>query len=147
MIMLTTTKRTYLARVAATLLLAVLCSIGVRAQDAKIIIWLNDGNKSEVLFADMPELTYADGNVNLQSNSPSTTFSWPIANVQKLTFENLDTNIRDVKATGLDLLSDHFDAYDLSGKMVRKGIKSISELPKGAYIIKDGKVTFKVVRK
>ena len=145
--MLTTTKRTYLARVAATLLLAVLCSIGVRAQDAKIIIWLNDGNKSEVLFADMPELTYADGNVNLQSNSPSTTFSWPIANVQKLTFENLDTSIRDVKATGLDLLSDHFDAYDLSGKMVRKGIKSISELPKGTYIIKDGKVTFKVVRK
>ena len=104
MIMLTTTKRTYLARVAATLLLAVLCSIGVRAQDAKIIIWLNDGNKSEVLFADMPELTYADGYINLQSNSPSTTFSWPIENVQKLTFENVNTAIRDVKATGLDLL-------------------------------------------
>lgn len=145
--MLTTTKRTYLARAAATLLFAVFCTTGAWAADSKIIVWLNDGNKSEVLFTDMPELTYADGNVNLQSNSPSTTFSWPIANVQKLTFENLDTSIRDVKATGLDLLSDHFDAYDLSGKMVRKGIKSISELPKGAYIIKDGKVTFKVVRK
>lgn len=142
-----TTKRTYLARAAATLLFAVFCTTGAWAADSKIIVWLNDGNKSEVLFADMPELTYADGNVNLQSNSPSTTFSWPIANVQKLTFENLDTSIRDVKATGLDLLSDHFDAYDLSGKMVRKGIKSISELPKGAYIIKDGKVTIKVVRK
>ena len=129
------------------LLFTVLCSIGVRAQEAKIIVWLADGNKSEVLFVDMPELTYADGNVNIQSNSPSTTFSWPIENVQKLTFENVNTAIRDVKATGLDLLSDQFDAYDLSGKLVRKGIKSISELPKGAYIIKDGKVTFKVVRK
>ena len=69
-------------------LFTVLCSIGVRAQEAKIIVWLADGNKSEVLFADMPELTYADGNVNIQSNSPSTTFSWPIENVQKLTFEN-----------------------------------------------------------
>ena len=145
--MLTTTKRTYLARVAATLLLAVLCSIGVRAQDAKIIIWLNDGNKSEVLFADMPELTYADGYVSISSNSPSTTLSWPIENLQKLTFENVNTAIRDVKATGLDLLSDHFDAYDLSGKLVKKGIKSISELPLGTYIIKDGSTTIKLQRK
>ena len=129
------------------LLFTVLCSIGVRAQEAKIIVWLADGNKSEVLFADMPELTYADGYINLQSNSPSTTFSWPIENVQKLTFENVNTAIRDVKATGLDLLSDHFDAYDLSGKLVRKGIKSISELPLGTYIIKDGNVTLKVQRK
>ena len=141
------TIRHSLARVAGVLLLAVLGTLGARAENAKIIVWLNDGNKSEVLFADMPELTYADGNVNIQSNSPSTTFSWPIGNVQKLTFENLETGIRDIEATGLDLLSDHFDAYDLSGKMIRKGIKSISELPKGAYIIKDGKVTFKVVRK
>ena len=136
-----------LVKAALTLLFTVLCSIGVRAQEAKIIVWLNDGNKSEVLFADMPELTYADGYINLQSNSPSTTFSWPIENVQKLTFENVNTAIRDVKATGLDLLSDHFDAYDLSGKLVRKGIKSISELPLGTYIIKDGNVTLKVQRK
>lgn len=129
------------------LLLSLLTTTIAWAEDSKIVVWLNDGNKSEVLFADMPELTYADGNVNIQSNSPSTTFSWPIENVQKLTFENLETGIRDIKTTGLDLLSDHFDAYDLSGKMVRKGIKSISELPKGAFIIKDGKVTFKVVRK
>ena len=54
-------KTNQLTRAAMTLLLVMLCSIGVRAEDAKIIIWLNDGNKSEVLFADMPELTYADG--------------------------------------------------------------------------------------
>ena len=136
-----------LVKAALTLLFTVLCSIGVRAQEAKIIVWLADGNKSEVLFADMPELTYADGNVNIQSNSPSTTFSWPIENVQKLTFENINTSIRDMKATGLDLLSDQFDAYDLSGKLIRKGIRSISELPLGTYIIKDGNVTFKVQRK
>ena len=142
-----TTKKNLLARAAMTLFLAVLCSIGVRAQKAKIIVWLADGNKSEVLFADMPELTYADGYVSISSNSPSTTLSWPIENLQKLTFENVNTAIRDVKATGLDLLSDHFDAYDLSGKLVKKGIKSISELPLGTYIIKDGSTTIKVQRK
>ena len=129
------------------LLLALLSSIGVWADDAKIIVWLNDGNKSEVLFADFPELTYADGYVSISSNSPSTTLSWPIEKLQKLTFENSITAIRDVKAAGLDLLSDRFDAYDLSGKLVKKQIKSLSELPRGEYIVKDGRVTIKVVRK
>lgn len=140
-------KNNLFARTAMVLLLAVLSSIEVWADDAKIIVWLNDGNKSEVLFADFPELTYADGYVSISSNSPSTTLSWPIEKLQKLTFENSITAIRDVKAAGLDLLSDRFDAYDLSGKLVKKQIKSLSELPRGEYIVKDGRVTIKVVRK
>lgn len=141
-------KNYFLARAAMTLLFAVLSSSGAWADnDAKIIVWLNDGNKSEVLFADMPELTYADGYVSIQSNSPSTTLSWPIEDLQKLTFENTSTAIRDVKATGLDILSGNMSVYDLSGKMVKKQIKSLSELPQGVYIVKDGSVTIKVVRK
>ena len=142
------TRTNYLARAAMTLLLALLGSTGAWADnDAKIIVWLNDGNKSEVLFADMPELTYADGYVSITSNSPSTTLSWPIENLQRLTFENVSTAIRDVKATGLDILSGNMSVYDLSGKMVKKQIKSLSELPKGVYIVKDGSVSIKVVRK
>lgn len=140
-------KNYILVRAAVALLLTLLSSTGAWADDAKIIVWLNDGNKSEVLFADMPELTYADGYVSITSNSPSTTLSWPIENLQKLTFENTSTAIRDVRATGLDLLSEKFDVYDLSGKMVKKQIKSLSELPRGVYIVKDGSVTIKVVRK
>lgn len=140
-------KTIFWTRAAMMLILAVLSSTGAWAQEAKIIVWLADNSKSEVLFADMPELTYVDGYVTITSNSPSTALSWPIENVQKLTFENLNTAIRDVKATGLDLLSDHFDAYDLSGKLIRKGIRSISELPLGTYIIKDGSTTIKLQRK
>ena len=128
-------------------LLLTLLGMSTWAAEAKIVVWLNDGNKSEVLFADMPELTSADGYVSISSNSPSTTLSWPIENLQKLTFENTSTAIRDVRATGLDLLSEKFDAYDLSGKMVKKQIKSISELPLGTYIIKDGSTTIKLQRK
>ena len=140
-------KNYILVRAAVALLLTLLSSTGAWADDAKIIVWLNDGNKSEVLFAEMPELTYADGYVSITSNRPSTTLSWPIENLQKLTFENTSTAIRDVRATGLDLLSEKFDAYDLSGRMVKKQIKSLSELPRGVYIVKDGNVTIKVVRK
>ena len=127
------------------LLLVVLGTLGARAENAKIVVWLNDGNKSEILFADMPEFVYQDGNVTMKSSA--TELSWPISNLQKLTFENLDTGIRDIKTTGLDLLSDHFDAYDLNGKLIRKGAKSLSELPAGTYIVKDVSVTIKVVRK
>ena len=139
------TKKHSLARAVGVLFLAVLGTLGVRAENAKIIVWLNDGNKSEVLFADMPEFTYADGNVTMKSSK--TELSWPITNLQKLTFENLETGIRDIKAPGLDLLSDPFDAYDLSGKLICKGAKSLSELPVGTYIVKDGNTTIKVVRK
>ena len=142
------TKNTkLLARAAMTLLLVVLCSTGARAEEGKIIVWLNDGTTVPVLFSDMPEFTYADGMITLQSNSPSTALSWPIENLQKFTFEGISTTIRDVKATGLDIESDNMTVYDLSGRMVRQNVKSLSELPKGVYIVKNGRVTIKVVRK
>ena len=142
-------KTNLLARAAMTLLLALLCSTGAWAQDTApgIVVWMNDGNKTAVLFSDMPEFTYADGYVTLQSTTPSTTLSWPIENLQKLTFEQVSTGIRDIKVDGLDILSDNLTVYDLNGRLVKKNVKSLSELPKGVYIVKDGSVTIKVVRK
>ena len=142
-------KTNLLARAAMTLLLALLCSTGAWAQDTApgIVVWMNDGNKTAVLFSDMPELTYADGYVTLQSTTPSTTLSWPIENLQKLTFEQVSTGIRYIKVDGLDILSDNLTVYDLNGRLVKKNVKSLSELPKGVYIVKDGSVTIKVVRK
>ena len=142
-------KTNQLARAAMTLLLAVLSSTGAWAEDKApgIIVWLANGDKTEVLFSDMPELTYVDGYVTLRSNNPSTAISWPLETVKKLTFEDVSTGIGDIKDTGLDILSDKMAVYDLSGKLVKQRIKSLSELPKGTYIVKDGSVTFKVVRK
>ena len=142
-------KKNLLARAAMTLLFALLCSTGAWAEDKApgIVVWMNDGSKTAVLFADMPEFTYADGYITLQSNSPSTALSWPIENLQKFTFEQVSTGIRDIKSTGLDILSDKMEVYDLSGKLIKSRVKSLSELPKGTYIVKDGSVTIKVVRK
>ena len=108
---------------------------------------MNDGSTVPVLFSDMPEFSYADGYVTLQSANPSTALSWPIESLQKLTFENIATGIKDVKATGLDIMSENATAYDTDGRIVKTGLKSLSELPKGVFIIKDGDVTIKVVRK
>lgn len=138
---------TKLASVAAALLLALTIPAGAWADSGKIIVWMNDGSTVPVLFSDMPEFTYADGYVTLQSANPSTALSWPIESLQKLTFENIATGIKDVKATGLDIMSENATAYDTDGRIVKTGLKSLSELPKGVFIIKDGDVTIKVVRK
>ena len=130
-------------------LLLTLVGLGAWAADAKIVVWLNDGNKTEVLFSQMPEFTYQDGNVSIQNGS--TTLSWSLANLQKLTFADVEasnpTDIKDVKTTPrLDIVKG-CAVYNLSGRLVMQQIRSLSELPKGTYILKDGSVTTKVVKR
>ena len=115
------------------------------ADDPVIIIWLNDGNKAQVLFNEMPVVTYDNGVLMLKGEE--TELSWPLENVNKFTIGNAGTGIRDVKTADLDLLSDQQTVYDLNGRLLEKNVKSLSELPKGVYIIKNGQVTTKVVRK
>jgi hypothetical protein len=144
-------KTNLLARAAMTLLLAVLGSSGAWAQDEEptyepaIVIWLNDGNSQQVLFDEMPEITYDNGVVTLKGEK--TELSWPLENLNKFTFNYVATDIRDVKASDLDILSDNGVAYDLNGRVVKQNLHTLSELPKGVYIIKNGRVTTKVVRK
>lgn len=141
-------KNNPLVRAAMTLLFT-LVGVSAWADDPVIVIKFSDGTSTEVLFGDMPEFTYADGDITLKSDK--TELSWPIENLERFTFENVQhpipTVVRDIKTTGLDILSDKFEAYDLQGRLVKKNLKSLSELPKGTYIIKDGSVTIKVMRK
>ena len=115
------------------------------SRDPVIIIWLNDGNKTEVLFDEMPVFTYDNGVMTLKGED--TELSWPLENLNKFTFSNVSTGIRNVKIADLDILSDGSVAYDLNGRVVRQNLKSLSELPKGVYLIKNGSVTTKGVRK
>ena len=130
-------------------LLFTLLTASVWSGDAKIIVWLNDGNKTEVLFNQMPEFLYQDGNVSLQNGS--TTLSWPLSNLQKFTFEDIEaskpTDIKDVKTAAKLDITKGCAVYDLSGQLIKKKIRSLSELSKGTYILKDGSVTTKVVKR
>ena len=130
-------------------LLLVFFTTSTWAADAKIVVWLNDGSKTEVLFNQMPEFTYQDGNVSIQNGG--TTLSWALANLKKFTFEDVEaskpTDIKDVKTTPKLDIAKGCVVYDLSGKLVKRQIRSLSELPKGTYILKDGSVTTKVVKR
>ena len=119
------------------------------AKDAKIVVWLKDGSKTEVLFNQMPEFLYADGRVSLQNGT--TELSWLLADLKKFTFEDVQpstpTAIKDVASPAkLDLLGG-CAVYDLNGRLVKKHVNSLTELPKGVYVVNDGSVTTKVIRK
>ena len=138
-------------RIILTMLIAFITTAiwAQEANDAKIIVWLKDGTKTEILFNQMPEFTYQDGNVSIQNGS--TTLSWSLANLQKFTFEDIEqsntTDIKDLKTTPKLDITKGCAVYDLSGKLVKRQIRSLSELPKGTYILKDGSVTTKVVKR
>jgi hypothetical protein len=130
-------------------LLLTLFAVGTWAQktvsESAIVIWLNDGNKAEVLFEEMPVFSFDSGVITLKSEKVE--LSWPLENLKRFTFERVTTGIQDVKSIGLDIIPDNCVVYDLNGRVVRQNLKSLSELPKGVYIIKNGHVTTKVERK
>ena len=118
------------------------------AQESKIIVWFNDGMSAEVLFDSMPEFNYKDGDFILKNNTME--MSWPLASLHKFTFENS----RSIVPTEVELPTEPGRlrmvkgiVYDLQGRIVKKNVESISELPKGEYIVKDGNVTTKVLKR
>ena len=127
------------------LLMFLLTSSMAWAEDGKMTVWLSGDKTVQVLFSEKPEITYADGNVTLKGTT--TELTWPIEDVKRLTFDDNATDIENVAAGGLDILSDRYDAYDLGGKLVKQQAGSLSELPAGKYILKNGSVTIKVLRK
>lgn len=129
-------------------LLLVFFATSIWADDAKIIVWQKDGKTTEILFNQMPEFTYQDGNVSIQNGG--TMLSWSLTNLQKFTFANIESSIptviKDVEATPQLNITKGYAVYDLNGQLFKKQIRSLSELPKGTYILKDGSVTIKVVK-
>lgn len=132
--------------------LLILFCIGVTenmsAQESKIIVWFNDGMSAEVLFDSMPEFNYKDGDFILKNNTME--LSWPLASLHKFTFETS----RSIVPTEVELPTEPGRlrmvkgiVYDLQGRIVKKNVESISELPKGEYIVKDGNVTTKVLKR
>ena len=73
-----------LVRLAVILLLTMLTSNSAWAGNTKVTVWLKDGTKTDVLFANNPVIKYASGTVTMESTSGNK--SWPLAQLRKLTF-------------------------------------------------------------
>ena len=73
-------------RAAMLLLLTMLTTTTVWADDFNVVVWFNDGTKTGVEFTEKPTFTYADGHVTLTTTKGSVT--WPLTQLRKLTFKD-----------------------------------------------------------
>jgi hypothetical protein len=80
------------------------------------------------------------------------TVEFPFAEVEKVTFSDDAVSVESITIREKDCLT--VAIYDLSGKLVRKyaaregaATVDLSALPKGTYVVKDGKRTYKVLKR
>ncbi len=100
-------------------------------------------------FVEMPTVTYTDTGIHLATTKVEV--DYPFANLEKFTFSDESTAI-DVLTT--ERTNDDVRIYNTNGVLL-KTVKqsdgeasfSTSDLPKGIYIIKNGKTTCKIVKK
>lgn len=135
------------------LLLAVvsmfLCSISAFAQNTLNIHQKNGGVVSYA-FSEKPVVTYADGGITLTTTHVDVYF--PLSELVKFTFEDDQqgsTGILRTLGTSDDVL-----IYDTAGVLVHtaketdgKTTFSTANLPAGTYIIKNGKTTYKIIKR
>lgn len=130
------------------LISVILLSIGVYGQNT-LNIHQKDGSKFSYGFTENPIVTY-EGNT-LKVSTETVSIEFPLTNLDKLSFED--------ELTKIDLL--HIEGkrsdiliYNQNGVLLKRiqnnnGISetSISELPKGVYIIKKEYTTFKILKR
>lgn len=129
-------------------LLLVLSVVCATAQN-KMVIHQKSGGEVSYGFAEKPVVRYVDGNLNVSTTTVSV--DYPLAELLKITFSD--------EATGIGVLADTTPSgdvciYTLNGVLVKTvagngGAAAIDTngLPAGTYVIKNGKTTYKIMKK
>lgn len=108
-----------------------------------------DGAVVSYGFSEKPVLTYTATGIHLATSKMEV--DYPFANLDKFTFSEEANSIDIVTTEGT---SDEVRIYNINGTLL-KTIKqsdgasaySTSDLQKGIYIIKNGKTTYKIIKK
>lgn len=100
-------------------------------------------------FSEKPVVTYTEDGIHLVTNSVEV--DYPLSNLEKFTFEDSTSPSGIIRTEGG---SSDVQIYSVGGTLV-KTIKanegtttfSTSDLPAGIYVIKNGKSTYKIIKK
>ena len=102
-------------------------------------------------FTEEPKVTFPSPEV-IKVATKAVTVEFPFAEVEKVTFSDDAVSVESITIREKDCLT--VAIYDLSGKLVRKyaalggaATVDLSALPKGTYVVKDGKRTYKVLKR
>lgn len=142
------------------LFLAMFCSGAVNAQ--KLVIWQKDGSRVSYELDDQPKTTFTSDELVITTKTAS--ISFPLAKIQRYTYESDELGVRDTKIKGISI-SHNNDVIVVKGLSKGKSVTvysvdgiqqlaknsdgserltiSISTLTKGVYLIKADEITYK----
>lgn len=127
-------------------LFTVILSISECFAQSSVNILQKSGEVYSCSFKDKPIITYKENVLCL--SSASVKIEYPLSELEKLTFSE---NESDIESLRVDANSVEVCIYTANGQLMKTGTGSFmldfKDLPSGAYIIKQGETTTKIIKK
>ena len=132
----------------------------------RLVIWQKDSSKVSYNLDEQPKTTFTSE--DLVITTTTSTISYPLAKIQRYTYEGAQLSVREVKSQGISILHDDdliiikglasgkkVTVYSLDGVQLLSKLSdgteqltlSLSSLPLGAYIIKAEEITYKFLKR
>lgn len=139
-------------KISELLLVAIFINLNVAAQNM-FNVHSNTGAVVSYMFTEKPVVTYDIDALVITTDSAKV--EYPLADLEKITFDDIESSVDVIKATGIggDMT---IYIYNAQGKEI-KNIKAseamsipelkLEELERGVYIVKQGNISYKIVRK
>lgn len=121
--------------------------------DSALFVHQKSGGVVEYAFSEKPVVTYSDGYLVISAEEASVRY--PIANLQKFTFGEVDDQVTRIVAP-VNTAPQPTYIYSVDGKLMRtlqpnddgkSTSASLEGLPAGTYVVKNGKTSYKVAKK
>ena len=120
--------------------------------DTAVFVHQKSGGVVEYAFSEKPVVTYKEGHLVISAAEASVMY--PLSDLQKFTFGEVDDQVTRIVAP-VDMAPQPTQIYSIDGKLMRtyqpgeNGATSASleGLTSGTYIIKNGKTSYKVLKK
>lgn len=104
-----------------------------------MIVWQTDGSQTILSLTDKPKVTCSDTLVIIKTDSVEV--NYPLKKLRKFTFE-IPTAVPVLQAAPQGRA-----VYDINGRLVTQEFDTFDDLPRGIYIVREGNVTYKVMRR
>ena len=154
-----------LIKITTTMLLLLFIGRGVTMAQ-RLVIWQKDGSKVSYNLDEQPKTTFTTE--DLVITTATSTISYPLAKIQRYTYEGAQLSVRDVKSQGISISHDgdliivkglasgkNVTVYSMDGVQLLSKLSdgteqltlSLSSLPLGAYVIKADEITYKFLKR
>ena len=129
-----------------------LMAVATSWAETALIVHQKSGGTVEYAFSEKPVVTYKDGYLVISAAEASV--EYPLSNMQKFTFGEVSDLVTRIKAPTGTAPEPTF-IYNIGGVLMRtlqpsedgSTSASLDGLPAGTYIIKNGKTSYKIIKK